>query len=384
MNDTKKARALQLQGPSLHRPFQKRWNFRLANVSSYDEAGHPVSASGAVDPIKLVGFPGPWVFQLGHAAIILVRDEELETLAYDPDKKINLSINASPHLESLHEICERAKRHGQSTLTIAFDQFFAQYREGQQTPRRLRPDSDDYLHLIARISNFASSYGIGLQLSLLSPLELGDQAYRAETGDAGEWMHYREGFYDPRTGAFSVQLWQNRRWTNNKGTFDIENAGVRVFAFRETMIGDGPYRVVGPNDIVEIKSGFQVERLQQPDQAPDPGGVSAVRIRVYGKSALGRPGLNRVMAVQLYKTPEMDYFSPRSLPYLNHLVDRYAAAGVRLNGLYSDEMHIQQDWHYFNHHDHGEFAMRYVSAGLAREYATQYRQKYEDFAKYLV
>ena len=39
---------------------------------------------------------------------------------------------------------------------------------------------------------------------------------------------------------------------------------------------------------------------------------------------------------------------------------------MKLNGLYSDEMHIQQDWGYFQHHDHGEFALRYVSDGLAR------------------
>jgi hypothetical protein len=356
----------------------------LANVSSCDEASRPAPSGSVEDPIKLVGFPGPWAFQLTQSTIILVRDEELETLARDPEQSINLTTDKSPRMESLREICVRAKQRGQSTLTIAFDQFFAQYRPGQQTPGRQRPDSDNYLRLMSKISNFVSSYDIGLQLSLLSPLELGDQAYRSDTGDAGAWMHYREGFYDSRTGAFSVQLWRNRRWTNNKGTFDIEDAGVRVFAFRETKPGDGPFRVVDPNDIVEVSSGFQVEQLEEPDQAPDPGGVSAVRIRVYGKSVLARPGLDRVMAVQMYKTPEMDYFSPRSLPYLKHLIDRYAAAGVRLNGLYSDEMHIQQDWHYFNHHDHGEFAMRYVSAGLAKQYAAQYGQEYGDFAKYLV
>lgn len=356
----------------------------FANVSPYDGSRLPASTGSAVDSPKLIGFPGPWAFQLAQPTIILVRDEELETLARHPDQKINLATDQSPRLESLREICARANQHGQSTLTIAFDQFFAQYRQGQQTPRRLRPASDEYICLIARIGKFISAYNIGLQLSLLSPLELGDRAYRSHTGDAGKWMHYREGFYDHRTGAFSVQLWKSRSWTNNKGTFDIEDDGVRVFAFRETKLGNGPYRVVDPNDIVEVSSGFQVEQLEEPEQAPDPAGVSAVRIRVYGKSVLARPGLNRIMAVQIYKTPEMDYFSPRSLPYLQHLIDRYAAAGVRLNGLYSDEMHIQQDWHYFNHHDHGEFAMRYVSAGLANRYAAQYGREYGDFAKYLV
>jgi hypothetical protein len=33
-----------------------------------------------------------------------------------------------------------------------------------------------------------------------------------------------------------------------------------------------------------------------------------------------------VLAVQQYRTPEMDYFSPRALPFLKDVVDRYAAA----------------------------------------------------------
>lgn len=356
----------------------------LSSLPFWGQAASQGAPSGSNAGKQLVSFPGAWAFQLGQQSIILVRDDELETLAHNPDQRINLSTQSTPHLDSLREICERAKLHGQSTITIAFDQFFSQYRGGQEQPRRLKPDSDEYIRLIAAVSKFASSYGLGLQLSLLSPLELGGSGYRSETGDTGQWMHYREGFRDPKSGAFSVQLWRNKIWTNNKGAIPIEDAGVRVFAFRDIPVADVPYRVVDPDDIVEVKSGVQVEQMQEPDESPDPGGVSAVRIRVFGKGALNRPGLNRVLVVQMYKTPEMDYFSPRTLPYLNRLVDRYAAAGVRLNGLYSDEMHIQQDWHYFDHHDDGEFAMRYVSSGLAQRYAALYGQEYQDFAKYLV
>ena len=35
-------------------------------------------------------------------------------------------------------------------------------------------------------------------------------------------------------------------------------------------------------------------------------------------------------------------------------------------------------------HDHGEFALRYVSPGLARVYAGKFGDKYRDFAKYLI
>src|SRR5208283_4253344 len=104
----------------------------------------------------------------------------------------------------------------------------------------------------------------------------------------------------------------------------------------------------------------------------------AVRIRVHGSAALPREGLDHVLVVQLYRTPEMDYFSSKALPFLTTLVDKYAAAGVHLNGLYMDEPHIQQDTAYFSHHDHGEFALRYVSPGLAREFSTRYGSEYAD------
>jgi hypothetical protein len=57
---------------------------------------------------------------------------------------------------------------------------------------------------------------------------------------------------------------------------------------------------------------------------------------------------------------------------------------VKLHGLYSDEMHIQQDWHYFSHHDHGQFAVRYVTPTLAARFAELHGEQYRDFAKWLV
>lgn len=81
---------------------------------------------------KLVDFPGAWAFQFGQAGMIPVRDEELETLAANPDRKIDLSTTKTPRIESLREICEGAKQRGQNTLSIAFDQFFAQYRDGSR------------------------------------------------------------------------------------------------------------------------------------------------------------------------------------------------------------------------------------------------------------
>lgn len=324
----------------------------------------------------LVSFPGPWSFQLGRAHIILVSDQELRDLA-DPDKVLNLTLTFDPVEKSLRQVCEEAQARGARTLIIAFDHFFKQYRPGQDQPRKLTPDMDEYIERIAAISRFAQEYGLGLELSLLSPLEIGP-AYRARTGESGVWMHYRKGLRDPKTGAFSVQLWRQTRWAANKGPVDIEDAGVRVFAFRESPVHGTPYRVVNPKSIIEITGAAHVEVWNGLR-----AGVSE-RIRVYGEGRADIGPLNRVLVVQQYHSPEMDYFSPKALPFLQSLVDKYVDAGVKLNALYSDEMHIQQDWAYFGHHDHGEFALRYVSDGLAACFAEQYGAEYRDFAQYLV
>jgi hypothetical protein len=356
------------------------WKVTACALVAIFSRGEWVTAQERVGPRvhrgELVAYPGPWSF-LPRAHIILVTDEELETLANHPDQEINLATTFNKRVESLRQICQRAQKRGTRTLILAFDHFFAQYRPGQHEPRRLTPDESETIGLIAKISNFAQPYGLGLELSLLSPLEIGP-AYTQETGESGRWMHYRKGLRDPATGTFSVQLWQQRHWTNNKGPINIDDAGVRVYAFREQRISGTPYRVVDPQQIVELTEGIQVE--------PWPGSTTPVgrRIRVHGEGQSELGPLDRVLVVQQYRTPEMDYFSPRAAPYLRQLIDRYADAGVRLHGLYADEMHIQQDWAYHGHHDHGEFALRYVSAGLANAYADRYGEQYRDFAKWLI
>lgn len=324
---------------------------------------------------ELVSFPGPWAFQIGKSAIILVSDQELEALS-DPDKVLNLSLTFQKQEGSLRQVCERAKAAGQRTLILAFDHFFSQYRPGQAGPRKLMPDMDDYVRRIAAISKFAQGYGLGLELSLLSPLEVG-AAFRRQTGDSGLWYHYREGLRDPKSGAYTVELWRQTEWVNNKGPIKVEDAGVRVFAFHEQPVGGTLYRVVDPKLMVEITDSAKVEVL-------GPQRDRAVRIRVYGTGPADAGNLDRVLAVQQYRTPEMDYFSPKALPFLNGLVDKYADAGVKLNGLYSDEMHIQQDWSYFDHHDAGQFALRYASPGFCRRFAELYGAEYADLAKYMV
>jgi len=328
---------------------------------------------------ELVRYPGPWGFQIGKSVIILVKDSELEALS-DPDKVLDLSVTYDKVKSSLRQVCEKARAAGHRTLIIAFDHFFAQYRPGQSEPRRLMPDSDEYIRRIAGIGKFAASYGLGLELSLLSPLEVG-KAFRARTGESGLWMHYRKGLRDPKSGVFSVQLWQQRQWVNNKGPTAVEDAGIRVFAFRESPVPGAPYRVVDPGAMVDITKAARVEVWEGTDSRR---GYEACRIRIHGRGMSHIGDLDRVIVIQKYVTTEMDYFSPRALPFLKKLVDRYADAGVKLNSLYADEMHIQQDWFYHEHHDHGQFALRYVSDGLARRFADRHGASFRDLAKYML
>ncbi len=326
----------------------------------------------------LVAFPGPWSFSLPKLTIILTSDQDLEILSSDPDKEIDMSLTFDKDIASLRQKCEALKSMGGRTLIVAFDHFFQQYRPGQDTERKLMPDNPLYIEKMAKIGKFAEQYGLGLELSLLTPLEIG-RAYRAETGESGVWMQYRKGLRDPKTGAFSVELWRQNRWANNKGIFEIEDAGVRVFAFRESAVGGTPYRVVAEDSIVEITKDIQVESLGNPDPH-----YQGTRIRVFGNAKIEQEGLNRVLIVQSYRTPEMDYFSENAGKYLKKLVDRYADAGIKLNALYSDEPHLMGDWAYHDHHDHGQFAMRYASPGMIDKFAKKFGEKYRDFAKYLV
>ncbi|NOR74489.1 MAG: hypothetical protein GQ525_04970 [Draconibacterium sp.] len=99
------------------------------------------------DTEQLLTFPLQWEFSMPRQHIILTSDQQLLDLM-DPDKKINTSLNFDQRYESLREIREKAKKSGSSTIILAFDNFFRQYRKDEGAERKLYPDSDEY---IARI-----------------------------------------------------------------------------------------------------------------------------------------------------------------------------------------------------------------------------------------
>ncbi len=210
------------------------------------------AAADAAPPDPVLKFPGPWGFALPKGGIILVSDSQLEDLQ-DPDKVVDLSLSGTPNPTTLRKICEQTKAGGGKTVILAFDEFWSQYRKGQGgKPRQLTPDTGAYVQRLARLSETLKTFGLGFELSLLSPLEIGP-GYVSATGEAGRWVQYREGYRDPETGKYTVSLWEQRRWTNNKGTIELRRTGVRVFAFREQRVGGTAFYAVNPADIVELK-----------------------------------------------------------------------------------------------------------------------------------
>jgi len=330
---------------------------------------------------KLLTFPGQWQFSLPAQTIILTSDQQLMDLQ-DPDKKINMSLGMEKNYRSLREIRETARERGCRTVKLAFDNFFRQYRKDSGEERKLLPDSDEYIGRIQKISRFLQEYDIGLELSLLSPLELGP-AFKSFGGESGRWIQYKTDLRDPETGKFSVMFWEQLAWSNNKGKFNLKRSGIRAFAYKQKQIAGGHFSAVKPEDISEISSGIRIDEWPG-TESPEKAGFRSGRIRVYHAGGTDLKGYDRVFVVLSYESPEMDYFSPQALPFLKQLLQKYYEAGIRLDGLYSDEMHIQQDWHYFGHHDNGQFNLRYLTANMAGKYAKRYGEEYNDTDKYML
>jgi hypothetical protein len=301
-----------------------------------------------------------------------------------------MSTGFTKRYASLREICEEAKRNGDHILTIAFDEFFRQYRNQEATERKLTPDMDAYVDKIKIISDFAAKYGLGMGLSLLSPLELGP-AFKNKTGKNGSWLHYKVGLRDPETGKFNVPLWQQTLWSNNKGNFAITLKSHKAYAFKEKQLPNSPYKAVNRDEILLLKNVKLDTWEQQSDDTKDkdmdtdlwsnpsaPNPDRARRVNIYSDETGQLKGYDRVLVLLEYEVPEMEYFSPEALPFLKSLMKKYDDRGIKIKHFYSDEMHIQQDWKYFQHHDNGQLALRYYAPTMGNLYQKKFRTAFEE------
>ena len=328
---------------------------------------------------------------LRGASIILTSDQQLRDLQ-DPDKKIDMSTGYTPVHRSLREVCEAGKKRGDKTLTIAFDEFFRQYRPQAGTDRKLTPDMDEYVEMIGFVGDFAKKYGMGLCLSLMSPLELGPAFKNYTGGEAGRWLSYEVGFRNPESGRFNLDIWQQLTWTNNKGKIHLQVKGVKAYAFKQKRIASSPFIAVNPDEIIEIP-GVQYETGDIVEGGGGGGGgiknspedmiFPVRRMHVHGEAAGNIPaGYDRVLVLVEYETPEMDYFSPKAPQFLRDLLDKYKKRGIVLNEFYSDEMHIQQDWIYFSHHENGQLNFRFLTPSFSKTYKDRFGQALDD--KYML
>jgi len=321
--------------------------------------------------------------------IILTSDQQLRDLM-DPDKKIDVSTGFTHVEKSLREICEESQKRGDHNLTVAFDEFFRQYRPQAGTERLLTPDQEEYIGYIKFISDFAKKYDMSLTLSLMSPLELGP-AYKNQTGESGQWVAYKVGRRDASDGKFSLDIWEQIYWTNNKGKVKVTLKNVKAYAFKQHALGDSRRIAVNPDDIKELKN-VKYEASDTVDLGNFEGGyglkrddkekiLPARRLRVYSDGG-ELEGYDRVFVLLEYDTPEIDYFSDKATEFLHGLMDKYKANGINLNSFYSDEMHIQQDWSYYSHQEGGQFNMRFLTPAFSEKYKKQFGQDFDE--KYML
>lgn len=317
--------------------------------------------------------------------IILTSDHQLDLLTL-PDQEVDLSTGFKKKVTTLREICEKLQKENKTYLTVAFDEFFRQYRDHPASERLLTPDMDQYVEKIKKIADFAADYGLGMGLSLLSPLELGP-AYKNQTGNHGTWYHYKVGRRDPVSGKFNVGLWQQLLWSNNKGNFKIKLKSYKAYAFKERKIGNTQFKSVDRDSVFPLKDidydSWDIGDKEPPKYSWDPVDVASdknkikdkqrsKRVNIYSNGSDEHRGYDRVLVLLEYEVPEIDYFNDDALPFLKNLLEKYSQNDIKIKHFYSDEMHIQQDWKYFDHHDNGQFAQRYFSKSLGALFNKKY------------
>ncbi len=110
----------------------------------------------------------------------------------------------------------------------------------------------------------------------------------------------------------------------------------------------------------------------------DKQGEMAKRVAVYSNGSEELKGYDRVLVLLEYEVPEMEYFSSQALPFLKDLLNKYHDKDIKIQHFYSDEMHIQQDWIYFDHHDNGQLALRYYSPAMGEAYQQKFGVPFEE------
>ncbi|MDR0637572.1 MAG: hypothetical protein LBG27_01490, partial [Spirochaetaceae bacterium] len=213
--------------------------------------------------------------------------------------------------------------------------------------------------------------------SLISPLDIGGGFAQRHDNTGFSWQ-FQECALEG--GAFDAAMTLQRQWYNNKGPVKLKLERVHALAFDEERIGNSPYYYVDENAIDDISESVKVE-IDESSFTVTGSGWGYGKMRVSGRAASGK---QRALIVAVYRTPELDYFDASAADYMHGVIRAHKDAGVRYQGYYSDEMHIQFDWDLINHFGLTEITTRYVTPALINEFARRYGDKYRNFLKYMV
>ncbi|MDR0583929.1 MAG: hypothetical protein LBG57_06225, partial [Treponema sp.] len=315
-----------------------------------------------------------------HHVLILTDEKQLDRIIEKPgeplfdDEERGFSGEKKglyPPGTTLESFCENARRQGGERVEVSYDFFF-----GGST-RENYPDSEKTIKAFKVIHDYALKAGMSFGASLISPLDIGGGFAQTHDNTGFSWQ-FQECALE--NGAFDTTMPLQRQWYNNKGPIKLRLERVHALAFDEERIGNSVYYYVDENAVDDISESAKVE-IDESSFAVTGSGWGHGKMRVSGHTASGK---KRALIVAVYRTPELDYFDAGAADYMHGVIRAHKDAGIRYQGYYSDEMHIQFDWDLTNHFGPTEITTRYITPGLINEFARRYGDKYRNFLKYMV
>ena len=324
---------------------------------------------------KLHKILDPWVplTLTGEGILERILEDPTQPLQECADQGFGIEAEGiADNKKSLVELCRHGQQNGAKRMDVSYDFFFGgDHRENY-------PDSPLTVQTFKVIHDLAKEHGMGFAASVISPLDTGGEYVKTHP-QGGQTMQFCEGVI-AEDGHYHIQMDYQTQWTNNKGPAKLTLKQVKVFAFDEEPIENTPFYYVDENKIQDISVTAQY--------FVDPASLR-VEKEGYGHGVIHISGRTdckkqRFLAVVIYNTLEIDYFSPNALEYMKSIIDLHHKAGISYDGIYSDEMHIQFDWDMQNHWGLTEVTTRYMTDAMAQVYASLYGVQYRDFEKYLV
>lgn len=315
-----------------------------------------------------------------QTTLILTDEKQLRRIAENPEQPLfddeergfsGEKKGLYPPGTTLDSFMREAHEKGCTRVEVSYDFFFG------GTTRENYPDSELTVRAYKRICEAAAAYGMSFGASVVSPLDLGGGYVRTHTDRGYSWQ-MAEGAIE--NGEYRVEMRRQLQWYNNKGPIKLQLNRVMAYAFDEAFADNGRDLWVDADAMTDISSSVRYEVDESRYKLTSSGYAYDV-MTVHGKTDAPQ---RRVLILAEYATPEQDYFASDALDYMKSVIDLHNENGIRYQGFYSDEMHIQFDWDLGEHFGPTEIQTRYVTDSLIEEFARRYGRKYLDFPRYMI